>query len=359
MHTARPRIRWIAPPLGGLLLASAFVVLGATPAGAHGVTGAQPTNYASRVTSVTPRVPGLTVRIRDLGARLEVRNDTEHEVLVFGYTGEPYLRIGPSGVDENERSPAVFLNRSRTVTQTVPRSYDAAAPPRWKHISSEPVARWHDHRVHWMGASLPPKVAAAPGQARLIFDWKITIEYSGRPVVVRGDLRWVPGPSALPRLLLALVLAVLVVAVGLTRWWAGAVAITLVVVAVIVGALVVGEWGSTSADSWNAFLSTIYSILGSAAAIAAAAALVRARRTPDSATPIVLVAAVILALGSGLADITALDHSQLPTTMSPALDRTFVAIVLGASVGVLVTAARRLGRAPRSAPARALPSSAA
>jgi ABC-type nitrate/sulfonate/bicarbonate transport system permease component len=75
----------------------------------------------------------------------------------------------------------------------------------------------------------------------------------------------------------------------------------------------------------------------------------RARRTPDAATPILLVAAVVLTLGSGLADITALDRSQLPTTLSHSLDRTFVALVLGASVGVLVTAARRLRGAPRPA----------
>ena len=355
MHPARSRTRWIAPPLVALLLASAFVVLGATPAGAHGVTGAQPSNYASSVTSVSPRIAGLTVQTRDLGARLEVRNETAHTVMILGYSGEPYLRVGPTGVDENQRSPAVFLNRSRTVTEAVPHSYDAAAPPRWHHVSGAHVVRWHDHRVHWMGASLPPAVAAAPGRARLIFDWNVPLQYEGRPVIVRGDLRWVPGPSALPRLALALVLAALVVALGLTRWWAPAMAVVLVVLALMVGALVVGEWQSTSTGGWNAFLATVYSILGSAAAIAAAAALLRARRNPDGAIPIVLVAAVVLALGSGLADITALDHSQLPTTLAPMLDRTFVAIVLGASVGVLVTAARRLGRGPRATDAAEVP----
>jgi hypothetical protein len=112
--------------------------------------------------------------------------------------------------------------------------------------------------------------------------------------------------------------------------------------------LIAGEWSATTGGAWVAFLTTVYSILGAAIALAAAGSLLRARRTPDAATPIVLVAAVVLTLGSGLADITALDRSQLPTTLAPALDRTLVALVLGASVGVLVTAARRLRGSPRA-----------
>jgi hypothetical protein len=346
---ARRVARRLCRPLLAMLLGVGFVALGGAPAGAHGLTGAQPSNYESRVLSVSPRVPGIVVRIRDLGARLEVRNDTASDVTVLGYSGEPYLRIGPDGVYENRRSPAVFLNRSTTVTAAVPRSYDAAATPVWRRVDGAHVARWHDHRVHWMGTSLPPAVAAAPGRVHLIADWQITLRYHGEPVTVRGDLRWIPGPSALPRLGLALLVAIAIVALGLTRRWGDIVAFVLIATAVIVLALVAGEWSATSAGAWIAFLSTVYSILGAAIALAAAGSVVRARRTPDAATPIVLVAAVVLTLGSGLADITALDRSQLPTTLSPALDRTFVALVLGASVGVLVTAARRLRATPSPA----------
>lgn len=354
------RVRSLLRPLLALLLAAGFaagfVVVGAAPAGAHGLTGAQPSNYASRVLSVSPRVAGLTVRIRDLGARVEVRNDTASEVTVLGYSGEPYLRIGPAGVFENTRSPAVFLDRATTVTQAVPRSYDATATPVWKRVDGAHVARWHDHRVHWMGSSEPPAVSSSPGRTHLISDWMITLRYRGEPVVVRGDLRWVPGPSALPRLGLALVVAIAIVALGLTRRWGDVAAIALVATAALVLVLVAGEWSSTSGGAWVAFLSTVYSILGAAIALAAAGSMLRARHTPDAATPIVLVAAVVLAFGSGLADITALDRSQLPTTLSPALDRTFVALVLGASVGLLVTAARRLRGTPRApVPATATP----
>ena len=343
------RTRRVTRPVAALALAAGFVLLAAAPVGAHGLTGAQPSNYASRVLSVSPHVDGLSVRIRDLGGRVELRNTTAYDVVVFGYSGEPYLRVGPEGVYENTRSPAVFLNRSTIITTAAPRSYDAAAAPVWRRLDGARDVRWHDHRVHWMGTSLPPAVAAAPGRTYLISEWTINLRYRDEPVVVRGDLRWVPGPSALPRLGLALVIAIAIVGLGLTRRWGDVVGVVLLATAALVLVLVAGEWSATSAGAWIAFLSTVYSILGAAVGLAAAGSMLRVRRNPDSATPIVLVAAVILTLGSGLADITALDRSQLPTTLSHSLDRTFVALVLGASVGVLVTAARRLRGTPRAA----------
>ena len=103
---------------------------------------------------------------------------------------------------------------------------------------------------------------------------------------------------------------------------------------------------TAGADSDAAILQfmTVYSVLGIAIALTAAGALLRSRREPSDSAAIVLVAAVVLTFGSGLADITYLDRSQLPTTLSHSLARTLVAIVLGGSVGVLVTAAKNLRR---------------
>jgi hypothetical protein len=352
MNRARSRCRFLAPSprrlaaRGALAfaLAAGFVALGAAPAGAHGLAGAQPTNFVSRVRSVTPAVAGLHVSVRDLGARIEVRNDTSSDVVILGYQGEPYLRVGPSGVYENRRSPSVFLNRSQTITAVVPRSYRADATPQWHRTGGGRVVFWHDHRVHWMGASVPQAVHDSPGDSHLVSRWNVALQYQGQLVSVRGDLRWVPGPSALPRLALALLAAVLVVGLGFTRWWGYALVAVLLVVAALVAVLVGGAWSATSGGAWTAFLSTAYSTLGIAVTLAAAGALWRARREPSNGSAMVLVAAVILTFGSGLADITFLSKSQLPTTLPYALARTYVALVLGASFGVLVTAAGKLRR---------------
>jgi hypothetical protein len=46
------------------------------------------------------------VEVVDAGARLRVRNQTGREVMVLGYAGEPYLRVGPAGVPESELGAA-------------------------------------------------------------------------------------------------------------------------------------------------------------------------------------------------------------------------------------------------------------
>ena len=67
----------------------------------------------TRLESVRPQIPGVDVKVIEAGSRLQLTNDTDTEVVVQGYQGEPYLRVGPKGVFENRKSPATFLNRSR------------------------------------------------------------------------------------------------------------------------------------------------------------------------------------------------------------------------------------------------------
>jgi hypothetical protein len=90
--------------IGVLAAALGAVVVSAQPASAHGVGGVQPSNFETTVDGTTPRVRGLTVQPVDLGNELELRNDSGVEVVVLGYQGEPYLRVGPGGVFENRRS---------------------------------------------------------------------------------------------------------------------------------------------------------------------------------------------------------------------------------------------------------------
>jgi hypothetical protein len=345
MLGAGSRRRWAARAPLLLLLGASFLVLDVEPAGAHGLTGVQPSNFATRVLSVTPSTPGLKVAVLDLGGRLEVQNDTHDDVVILGYSGEPYLRVGPAGVYENRRSPAVFLDRSSTVVASVPRSFDASAAPEWRRIGGGHVVRWHDHRIHWMGgSSVPQVVRGSPGRVHLVERWTVTLRTRGHDVTVRGDLRWIPGPSALPRLALALLVAALIGAVGFTRRWGDVIAVTLSGLAAAAAVLVVGEWSAVSSGIGTALLATAYSVLGVVVALAAAGAMFRSRDEPGDAAAIALVAAIVLTFGSGLADVTYLSRSQLPTTLPGPPARTLVAVVLGGSVGVLVTAARKLRR---------------
>jgi hypothetical protein len=107
---------WSGRRLGqaGLVVALAglLVVGRAGPAQAHIVgVGGRASNYRTDIRDVTPPVPGLSVHVLEAGNQLELTNHSGQEVVVLGYRSEPYLRVGPTGVYENQRSPSTYANR--------------------------------------------------------------------------------------------------------------------------------------------------------------------------------------------------------------------------------------------------------
>ena len=60
------------------------------------------------------------MRILQFGDELELVNETSTEVVVPGYSDEPYLRIGPDGVWRNANSPATYINLDRFARVDVP-----------------------------------------------------------------------------------------------------------------------------------------------------------------------------------------------------------------------------------------------
>jgi hypothetical protein len=174
-------------------MAGAPRVAVAGPAAAHGPGG--PTNERARVTSIEPEVDGLIVRLGSHGL-FEVENDTGEEVIVLGYAGEPYLRLGDGEVSENTRSPSTYLNRSLQ-GGAVPEEADEDAPPDWDVVGEGEGARWYDHRLHRMGT-------LAPTESR----WQVDLLVDGRPVAVRGELVTVDAPARWPWWLLGVGVAV-------------------------------------------------------------------------------------------------------------------------------------------------------
>jgi hypothetical protein len=168
----------------------------AGPASAHVGGGAAGSDFDGRVLSVTPQVPGMTVRILQFGDELELVNRTGTEVMVPGYSDEPYLRIGPDGVWRNVHSPATSINLDRYGRTTLPPDADPHAAPDWQRISTQPHYVWHDHRTHWMSQKLlPPMVAADPTRSHTVFRWSVPLVWGATPVTVAGELTWSPPPS--------------------------------------------------------------------------------------------------------------------------------------------------------------------
>lgn len=351
------RLRSIARGLVAAGVASIAVTASAEPAAAHSVGGVEASNFETSVHSVTPQVRGLTVNVIDLGNELELTNKTGEEVIVPGYQGEAYLRVGPRGVFENRRSPATFLNRTRDGKTRVPSSADPAAPPDWHRVASGTTARWHDHRAHWMGTDDPEQVARDPGSRHVIDRWRIDLRRGTDPdvVTVSGTLVWVPGPNPWGWLLGAVVAAVVVVAASRTRFWRAALAGALAVVVVSETAHVIGPWIATTAPFTSKVSASVYSVGGIALTVVALVWILA--RPPWNAIPAVLFAGLVVAAAGGLADLTTLTRSQLPTDLPSVIARLQVVIALGLGVGLAVAAAFRL-RPPSPVveqPHRALP----
>jgi hypothetical protein len=184
--------RWSAA-----LAASVVVVLGGVlaPAGEARADPAGPTDYETAITSVEPPVAGVDVSVVGGDSFLRVDVEPGVEVVVLGYQQEPYLRIRADGVvEENQRSPATYLNADRYGGATPPAGADATLEPNWRQVGTGGTWSWHDHRAHWMSPEPPPD--AHPGGA--VQSNTVPLVVDGTPVTVATTTTWLQPPSRVP-----------------------------------------------------------------------------------------------------------------------------------------------------------------
>lgn len=334
----------------GLVAVLALLLLGASagPAAAHALgTGTEASNYRTGIRGIDQGTPGIAVRTV-AGEQLELVNRSDQEVVVLGYRLEPYLRIGPAGVFENQRSPSTYTNRFRTAPAEIPPEFDAKAAPEWRRIGDGPSAAWHDHRSHWTGPD-PPAVKASPGTPHVIVpDWQIPVRQGDLTMVIRGDITWVPGPSPWPWLLAAVALfaAALAAAGGYRRPKVLAVVALVAVAADMVhtaGALL-----ASTAPLATELYGTVTSAAGWAVAGMAAWRLLHGRA--DSGLLYLLLGGVFLTLAGALPDLSALSRSQLASGFGPVVTRAAITFTLGLGAAMVVAGLAGF-RSPRRAEA--------
>lgn len=223
---------------------------------------------------------------------------------------------------------------------------DAKAEPVWKKVSPGNVARWHDHRIHWMGNQLPPQVRRAPGRTHVLLPkWTVTMQRGATTITASGDLTWVPGPSPFPWYLLALVLAAAVAATAFLRQWRIPLAIAVLAIVVVDAVHAFGiafaNAGGTGQHLAKLVSGNYLSVLAWLVGLGAVVLLLRDH--PDAPFPAAF-AAFVAALAGGLADIGALSKSQVPFAWSVELARFLVATSLGLGVGVVIAAVLAIRR---------------
>ena len=206
------------PRFGRSLALSALVVLAVcSAAAAHGGGGAL--GFRSTVTRITPAAAGLTVTVLDFDDQLQVRNETDKPLVILGYEGEPYLAFRDGRVYRNARSPATYLNDDRYGRVALPDQADPKAPPEWAQVSSREDYQWHDHRIHWMSKTPPPKVRAAKDEPHHVFNWTVPARFDGEPLAIAGTLDYQPpGRNAPKTPILVGILAVILALGGVTIW---------------------------------------------------------------------------------------------------------------------------------------------
>ena len=325
--------------VGLVVVAVLLVVVGqASPAQAHVVgIGGRASNYHTEVLDITPPVPGLTVRVLEAGNQLELTNHSGQEVVVLGYRSEPYLRVTPTGVYENQRSPSAYANRFANAPKRIPAGLDPAAPPRWRRIATKPDAVWHDHRTHWSGPD-PPAVTSDRGHRQVVVpNWQVPLRVGQRTALVEGDIVWVPGPAPWPWVLLAVVAFAVVLAAG----WRGQFGLLALLVGVAVAADLahtIGTFAASTAPVPAKAYAAIISVGGWVAALVAVWQLRRGRR--QAGRILLLLAGTFMAFAGALPDVGALASSQLSSTLDPALSRAAIALTLGVGLGMIAVSLR-------------------
>jgi len=82
---------------------AAALVLAAS-ASAHGPAGGG-AGYVSSISGLKPPVVGVLTSVLGSDDRLQLVNYSGKTIVVYGYSGEPFLRFNANAVYENVRSP--------------------------------------------------------------------------------------------------------------------------------------------------------------------------------------------------------------------------------------------------------------
>lgn len=168
-----------------LLLTVAIALAAPSTAGAHLRTSRAAVDY--RASASARQVP-VSVRIYQADLALGLTLQGRHRVIVFGYLGEPFLRLDPDGIFVNESSPTAAGAR---LVAPHPRS----DTPLWELRSQGPSVIWHDARLRGLPAGVTSRT------------WRIPLLVDGHRTQLEGTIHRVGAPAVWPWLAIGVVIA--------------------------------------------------------------------------------------------------------------------------------------------------------
>jgi hypothetical protein len=171
-------------------VAVALVGLPARPASAHAGDGlSQPI-----IEQITPALPGITLQVAySANYELLVENAGQEAITFLADTGEPFLRVGPKGVEANFASPTFYNSNSPVGLEHFPDQArpGAAVPPIWRRISAQPNWGWYDHRLHPTESYVAPEIIKA-GKVAVLGRWTVPFRIGDRPGEIDGRFEYRP-----------------------------------------------------------------------------------------------------------------------------------------------------------------------
>jgi hypothetical protein len=291
-------------------------------------------NLSSSLTSAS-LPPGVEVRVLENGQALWLRNTTRIDVVVVTDDGAQQYQVGPDGAAINSALPPQEAPRgdiSEVPPQPTTDPSDKA--PQWQRISTDPIVRWHDHLVHWGDPTLPKVAVTDPSHDHLIRAWQVGLEYDGKHYEVHGELRWIPGPSALAWVLMTISLAIgasLTAFVRSERWLAVPTAVMVAASAAHGVALITGR----DAEDWRTVLMHEYLPLVTAWLVGAAAVALLATGRRNGRWFAALAAVGIGAVAL-LQDLPVWWSSTSVVALPIDMDRALVTAAAGIAPGLLI-----------------------
>lgn len=298
---------------------------------------AGPTDYETTIVSIVPTTDVIEIGVEGGDAFLTIAVEPGHDVVVLGYEGEPYLRIGPDGVvEQNRRSYATYYNEERYGRTDVPDIVDNDAAPDWERIGDGGIWAWHDHRAHWMGSE--PPIGLDPGES--LPTQIVPIVVDGVDVAVEVRVTLMESPSLVP-VVFGAIIGLALATLGIVL---GPASTGLVMLLLGAGALVAGVAQYTSLPSETGPMPAWW-LLPAIAVVAIIVAIATYGRSRFALLGLTALAAA-QTLVWAFQRRSGLTRAILPTDLPAGFDRFVTASVLAGSLAVLIATLRQLFTAP-------------
>jgi hypothetical protein len=145
------------------LVAASWLSFAAGPAQAHIGPSHRwlpvASDYRAVVLGTTPPQPEITAWALQGDQTLRLRVHPDVEVVVLGYIGEPFLRFARGEVDVNQHAATAYA--AGLGRRDAPPALDPSARPSWRRVAVGEVYAWHDHRLRPPGLRRPHGAAVA------------------------------------------------------------------------------------------------------------------------------------------------------------------------------------------------------